>query len=1026
MKGRQDQNKENGSEYGAEAGAPGGGGTQEPRGRREAEKGGRKRGGYAEEIRERIKTLAACYTPEWRFSEREPDAGAVIAMIFAELMEAVLFERERLWEMCGRALADLAGVDALPPKPARMQLLLTAAPNQGRGFFMKKGTRFWAEAHDGGMPVPFETERGIFVTAAKVQRVLSADPKKKEIAERKLPGGEKEALPGERLLLFHRLFGQVGTEALFFRFEGDPAFSSALIAGETYRSYWQKGEQRRRIFWQEQPEGWLCPRAGEPGTGADREPLANDEDEEKGTALVIESGKENGGAVYLSEIKIKPAQTEGAPDFVCTGEQEQNGREIRLFGQELNVCQESFIGIRRLFAIPGTEITVSFELRTEKREYLTEAREENFPLIRRAPRAAVPFCPETLVQEAAWTYFNGKGYRSLPVCAEASRLFDTKEKRSCRITFRCPDDWEPQQVGGFEGRAVRIQIVRADGCYHRPCIQYLPVLDSIRISAVCPGGGFAPEEAVSVQGARVRRFEGLKAGAGKENELCGAEMREEVFCGFPYQEPCTLVEIDRAFGGGPVSLFLTLAEQTGREPVRPLFYYGAGREFLPLRAVDGTQGLTRSGAIEFLPPADMAVTEVEGCRGWWLKIVPELPGLKDICLNGTSAVNIRRGSPEPFFLERARTELEIPLGEEQLLYADVWVNEKGRLSEAQMARLKRLWPEEVREERSLDGRTEEFFVRWRERGADGASQEAALRGEGPAENGRRADLETQEYPAGRRRVYTVDWQKRRLKFGGGPGDGIPAETARTAFLVRRVSCDGERGNVEAHTVRLTAGAPAGLAAADNPRGAFGGRDAEREEAAAKRAAHVLAHRNRLLTAKDWELAIRDLSEDIREAACFLSWGAGGETEITVAVLMREQGEGAQPFAKLQEAIGGFLEKRCLCTCPRDRIRVREPVYLRVAAQIWLGREEQGRLLELREELLAALDRLFEESGQKIGFSPAPAFERLLKPFWRRGVLRCAGLLFFREGETRPVRLETLSEESLRMAVFRPGEHQIYL
>lgn len=186
----------------------------------------------------------------------------------------------------------------------------------------------------------------------------------------------------------------------------------------------------------------------------------------------LERDQTNGGS------GSQEMQDSNAQEMICCGERETDREQAELFGQEILPYKECYIGHNQVFAKAGAQITCSFELEWRIKDHAEKETEAELkPVMRRQKdRAAKRY--EVFPQQVDITYFNGKGYRKLPL--EGADIFSdtvcTGEKKMCRWRFRCPEDWAPQITAGRELRCIRLCIVRARHSYmpdakihHRLC-----------------------------------------------------------------------------------------------------------------------------------------------------------------------------------------------------------------------------------------------------------------------------------------------------------------------------------------------------------------------------------------------------------------------------------------------------------------------------------------------------------------------------------------------------------------------------
>ena len=87
------------------------------------------------DILEQLRALAASYVPEWRWDDREPDVGVILAHLYAAMMENTVSKYNRSMYNHYLAFLNLLGTRLLPPSPAEGR---AASPT--RGFRVVKET----------------------------------------------------------------------------------------------------------------------------------------------------------------------------------------------------------------------------------------------------------------------------------------------------------------------------------------------------------------------------------------------------------------------------------------------------------------------------------------------------------------------------------------------------------------------------------------------------------------------------------------------------------------------------------------------------------------------------------------------------------------------------------------------------------------------------------------------------------------------------------------------------------------------
>ncbi|HEY9109206.1 MAG TPA: baseplate J/gp47 family protein [Roseateles sp.] len=119
------------------------------------------------------------------------------------------------------------------------------------------------------------------------------------------------------------------------------------------------------------------------------------------------------------------------------------------------------------------------------------------------------------------------------------------------------------------------------------------------------------------------------------------------------------------------------------------------------------------------------------------------------------------------------------------------------------------------------------------------------------------------------RVFSVDAEAGVVRFGDGLHGARPPLGAR--LVARYEVCDGARGNVAAGAINAGPALPPGLKP-DNPQPTWGGADAEGVDSGTARISSFIRHRDRLVTADDFEQIARSApGVDIARVEVLAAW-----------------------------------------------------------------------------------------------------------------------------------------------------------
>ena len=922
-----------------------------------------------------IRSLAASYTPEWQFAEHNPDIGSVLALLFADQMEQNI-RRCNLWlERAYVELMSMSGIALRPASPAHSIVLMDMVQNTIPGQMLCAGTKLLAGEED-GMPLIFETSHALYVTQSRLKYMFMAsgitgkivplrgdfkpveyvsDDADEETADmgRSDPGAagvsgeeevftlfdfDKEGYGKTGLVMYHsNIFDEVDND-IQMEIQGGGRIGDEIVSGNYRLSYYGRegfcpitdlriDEECRLVFRKHEPCRKV--RLGDRAY----------------SVLLLEPAdalKEN---VTASDIRFCASGSPEAAEYVFDGSTELDAETFYPFGRALSLFAELYIG-HRYFENPGAAVTITFTLSFEEIAVSMpqEGEDENLKIIKRKPKRDAPqAAAEVYADEVSFTYYNGTGWRKLPLETSAETLFGGSGSGVCRICFTCPEDWAEAETGGYEGKCIRLQLLRADNCYYRPAVHHCPVIRQMRIVYHYAGWPMRPQKLVSFRGSQKWDI---------TEKLVRGEMTPILFAG-GYHETSLYLGFDRKMEGGPVGLLFRVREGGDERKGRLSVTYSARSGFSRLKLIDHTDSLRHTGNILFLPPADMVKKTIEGQEAYWIRITDEdfaleknphcRPVIEEIAVNAVEVDNIETLPEEEYYLDTYEPGMTFPVKAENILWIDVWVNETAEHSDDEMIRLLREHPSDVRAEYDRQGNIREFYVKWRE-----------------------VDHFDRSRPGDRH--FVIDRIDHRLCFGDGVNVRVPKNTAGPAFKTVVRCCDGARANVPAKRVNDSVGNVRFVENIRNPVNAFGGMDMEKAEDALRRGSTMLGSRGRLVSVTDYEREVLDFSHGISQVRAVTGIQRDGtvrEGSLSIVVLMKDYRDGSASFLNLRERLRKHLLSRCELTVDPALLEVVEPLYVEVSVEVWIELSDADKNFERQQTLVNMLTAYLDPVKNKI-------------------------------------------------------------
>ncbi len=966
-------------------------------------------GRTARDIEKRLKELASSYTPEWHFLTKNPDIGSTIGRIYASQIQENIRAVNNVLDIYHAEFVNLLDLTLKSAVPAGSVVCFYPVDSVSSGTLVPKGTRIIAgETNEEGMldqSLVFETDRNIYVTTAKITDAFLTDRESDVIApvlgnfvptplfdpdtdiaesgetedeigeitsseEETLQSiqpfilfGERESIGRHALLLYHPAVFNTQEDSVYIRFvEGEQILRG--IASGYYRFCYltKKGPvpyDDYRIC-----EDGATVRLIRHDKALKTRPGENDE---RMDLVVLEATGPVTETATVRDVKISCAGDPHPPVYVGDGSSDFPAEEFAPFTDTLSNFAECYIGAQGDFDKAGCRVTLDFHLtvREHPMEVPKEQAESELKIIKRKAKAVrEEAVSEAYADEISLEYFNGIGWRRLKCETQIDRLFAAEKAGQYEISFICPDDWGETESGSYQGRVLRLRLMRSDNCYLRPAIHHYPVITGLTIS-------------YSYRQREVRPY-CMKMLTGTRLVDITAKSRQDdiypVFTPFEYTDDALYLGFDTMPDSGPLGILFRLGVKTGQTGVRCRFEYSTRRGFKQFKVADGTEGFTRSGILLFMPPSDFHATTLEDRRRYWLRIVRDkaqhpdereifLPHVEDIRLNAMSVTNAVSGDEEEFYIDEVEPNMHFFLGATNILDADVWVNERADLSGEEMRTLLKEHPEDVRAEYDLIGNISSLFVRWQE-----TEQFDNLR-DGKDETLSWKDL----------RCYRIDRLTGEILFGDGIHTKIPRVTDDVAFRVRLRTCAGEAGNVPVESISTLQEDFIFIDGVVNPIRAYGGSNMESVQQALLRGADRIHSRSRLVSMPDYLRTIKRFSGVIDKVAGITGRTIDGQenpAELSFVLLMKDYADGAFSFHRIEAKLMNYLLSACELTVAPHRLHIVEPIFVSVSVSVWTevmniddSFEVQNQIRDLLNRYLDPVTGGTDGSGWEIGVMP---------------------------------------------------------
>lgn len=433
------------------------------------------------DILEEIAKLTKEYTPEWKFSPDDPDAGTALACVFAQRTAETIEKFNRSPLNHRREFYNMLGAEALPAVPASGYVQFRLSGMNKECFFVKEGFRLFSPVIDEhGTRLTFETTQNVWLAPAHIKETIYADPQCDllcfwdEKAKPFVPSVHNNS--NERHLCFrHKLLGSLTENCrLYMTISGvdEKRWAERLSNPSLVRFVQISGNGEAEID---------C--FNEKG----RMRIAASECDE--IKAEIKSVSEFEGLLF-GGINIAFEGWNIKPDSVYVNGELETDSAFYSFGEAPAVYDSVYIESVAAFSKLGAVIKLAFNVDFEV-FFLGELPEPVIPdkLFVKKSHVRKPERKKVFVDEVVWEYWNGTGFAVLCELERYKNIFSGIEedgsaapKTHYELKFACPSDISPVLVGAAQRLCVRARIKRMKNAYAFPSEIYLPRLENIRVS----------------------------------------------------------------------------------------------------------------------------------------------------------------------------------------------------------------------------------------------------------------------------------------------------------------------------------------------------------------------------------------------------------------------------------------------------------------------------------------------------------------------------------------------------------------
>lgn len=967
------------------------------------------------------------YTPGWRFSEQNPDAGSALFLIFAEMFKGNIDRFKKVPYKNYIAFLNMLGICKLPATAARTHITVKLLPGVAESVMIPARTKFSANSAE-NEKIIFETEKAFLATPVNIVDGYNVNAVSDTITRVKQQlfthdGGISEKLfcSNTKLNLQQHIL-YLAHDNMFNLSKG--AIIELIFKNSTSR-YLEEDITRRladssNIEWMYKSEdGWRAfdnvKAIGKRLTlqKATSIPIAEDEIQgikSKWIRCEIKNISE------VADIEIDAIDTLSyllednsgfEPDMVIGNDIELNKAGFYPFKEIFSIYDMLYISSKEILSKSSSKVTLSFKLRFRENRVNEEALKEiNWKLIMEKSDFIQPEPQRISITNVYWEYWNGRGWVKLLLDESQEGLFQSEEQeeKTISLTFNCPEDICETIVNNHTNYWIRARVVNIKNQYAPFSIYNSPWIEDIRLS-------YQFLNAVPINSCvTYNNFEYVVKNSNILKENC-------IFRPFEaFETPVNAFYLgfDAPPLKGPISMLFSINSKNFEEPPALNWQYLGSNGWGRLDTLDNTNNLSQTGIVMFTGPNDFIERTIFGKRLYWIRIVREsdrkegFPKVESILINTMEVTQKETVAGE--LLECSDLfGREYKLKRCPVIQEEIWVNEVNELNSEEMKELLIKMSEDIEVEKDYTGDINKFWVKWNS--TDNLIDSAP-----------------------KDRHYVIDRVSGKIQFGDGKNGKKPVQSDPHGVKVKYCVGGGKKGNVDANSISVSYHRIAFVEKVFNAKPSFGGHEAETNEEAMVRWSQMIKHRNRAVTSKDFECLAMEAARNIKRVRCLPCFNAKGEIETGHITLVAYTGDlGAEAFVITKEQVESYIERRCAATMVfPEKIHVIEAVKLEysIFAVVITNSMELVVPIELEagnklKEFLNPLEGNLDKKGWEIGQYP---HESVVYPLLKsiKGVSyvekAVLSVSLIKDGKRRNIGLEEI--ERYTYGIVASGEHKI--
>lgn len=956
------------------------------------------------ELMEQFARMAAEYVPEWHYTGDTSDPGAALAELFGEMFCQTI---DRFNDVPGKLYTEflnLLGVQIPAVTPAEGLVQFQVHEGVEGTVPVPIGSMLFAQDETGDHIV-YETDRSIAATPAQLSAVYYADGEAGVIQQLELDREQPffTQVEGENLQCHRFAVSQNDVLSLKGPCEIEVRFFSHVRILE--EGIAQRLADSACSVWSWRSETGMLPfdavRCEQNGVILTKNHAGELLPDEQGRICLYCDMAAGAGSLEIDGVRLRstPLAELRADELAYNDIPIEQGEGGYCFGRMPAPYELFYIRSDSAFSKRGAQVRMRLDICTivyskadGKPQYLFDRH------IIDKNDAVIIQPDDVFVREVVWEYYNGSGWTSLQVEGNKNP-FSGQADGLLELRFTVPEDMVPVLVNAQTGTYIRARVVGVENSFSPVPRWLLPFVKSVdcrwqygdsRLADWVWASNNANEQAL-------------------EDIADTAELRFEIYRDMAEHQRSMYLCFDQPLQGVPVSMmFEILGKSQPRGNI--LYEMWDGEQFRPVRTLDTTDGLARSGPVYLYLMESAAQGCFFGQTGYWLRMSPtqnrsfdkQPPVVGGIRFNVVRAIQRQRGPEQRFTTQGYEPGKTVRLLNAPVMWCDVWVDEAGSITELERRQIPN---QDIRMTRDGTAVTS-CLVRWK--------QVPSLAQSGPED-----------------RVYEMDSHTGLIRFGDGKAGRVPPVGFEN-ILVYSAYGGGIRGNQPEGAVADFLVSVPRISGLKNITPMSGGTDRMDRDRLEQLGNCRIRHRGRAVSVRDYEELVLEHFGQVADVKCFSGLDENGQRRPghLCVVVMGSGLDAERTERSLCEQVYQFLAQRCDCTMTAaGRLHVRPATEVTIHLDLHVSLLDLDQAAQTQQEVVAALTELIDqrwrqrEIGQQIRLGELYNAAKAVHNVAAVTRVMMEGC-WYEDGRECLISIE--SGEQIPFATVRSGIHQVHI